>query len=263
MADIENQMPSSPPADGGPFVWFQPPTGDTSPSSLESPLLKSATIQIRKDFVKKVYGIFAVQLLVTVAVAMPFVLSKAVQSAVAANHWVVFVLCLASIAVSVCYAGDPSLMRVFPWNYLALSGLTVIEGTLVGLICSAYSIDSVLIAVAMTCAIVAALTALAVFTETDFTGYVPYLFTAGVSLVVFGIILLLLPTVPILHVLYSYVGAFIFSCYIILDTQMILGGKHRRYQFGVDDYAFAALAIYLDVVNLFIQLLKILGEKKK
>lgn len=35
----------------------------------------------------------------------------------------------------------------------------------------------------------------------------------------------------------------------------MLGGKHRKYQIGPDDYVFAALNLYLDIVTLFVLLL--------
>ena len=51
----------------------------------------------------------------------------------------------------------------------------------------------------------------------------------------------------------------LFSCYIVWDVQMIVGGKHQRAnQFGPDDYIIAAIALYLDIVNLFLYLLELL-----
>ncbi len=43
--------------------------------------------------------------------------------------------------------------------------------------------------------------------------------------------------------LYAGAGCLIFSCYLVYDTQLILGGNHKKYQFGLDDYVFAALNI--------------------
>lgn len=77
-----------------------------------------------------------------------------------------------------------------------------------------------------------------------------------------------------------------FEGYIVLDTQMIVGGKHSRYRFTIDDYCFdrasvpsfgsdfcfaweimgtcqAAIAIYLDIVNLFLFLLQLFGERRR
>merc|ERR1712066_78925 len=53
-------------------------------------------------------------------------------------------------------------------------------------------------------------------------------------------------------------GALIFSLYIISDTQLMMGGKHK-YSLSPEEYIFAALNIYLDVVNLFMYILMIVG----
>ena len=36
----------------------------------------------------------------------------------------------------------------------------------------------------------------------------------------------------ILETIISSFGAFLFSCYIVYDTQLIVGGDHRKYQFS-------------------------------
>lgn len=47
--------------------------------------------------------------------------------------------------------------------------------------------------------------------------------------------------------------------YLVFDTQLILGGKNRKYQVSPEEYVFAALKLYLDVVTLFLLLLQIIG----
>ena len=67
---------------------------------------------------------------------------------------------------------------------------------------------------------------------------------------------------PVLQKVYAGCGAVLFSFYIIFDTQMIVKGNHNRYSYDIDDYVFAALSIYLDIVNLFFFLLQILGNRR-
>ena len=43
------------------------------------------------------------------------------------------------------------------------------------------------------------------------------------------------------------IGAFVFSLYLIYDTQMMMGGKHK-YALDPEEYIFAALNIYLSKV---------------
>jgi FtsH-binding integral membrane protein len=42
--------------------------------------------------------------------------------------------------------------------------------------------------------------------------------------------------------------------------QLIVGGEHRR-AFGLDDYVFAALNVYLDIINLFMFTLQLLNDR--
>ena len=60
---------------------------------------------------------------------------------------------------------------------------------------------------------------------------------------------------------YASAGAFIFMLYIIFDTQMLMGG-HHSYALDPEEYVFAALSLYLDMVNLFIYILAIVGLAK-
>ena len=57
-------------------------------------------------------------------------------------------------------------------------------------------------------------------------------------------------------------GAVIFSLYIIYDTQIMLGGNHK-YSLSPEEYIFAALNLYLDIINLFMYLLSIFGGSRK
>ena len=56
-------------------------------------------------------------------------------------------------------------------------------------------------------------------------------------------------------------GVILFSFYLIYDTQLIIGGKHRQYQFTEDMYILGALTLYLDIINIFIYLLEIMNSK--
>ena len=60
---------------------------------------------------------------------------------------------------------------------------------------------------------------------------------------------------------YAAVGALIFMLYIVMDTQLMLGGKHK-YSLDPEEYVFAALNLYLDVINLFMYILSMVGSKK-
>ena len=54
------------------------------------------------------------------------------------------------------------------------------------------------------------------------------------------------------HTVFSLMGALLFVGYILYDTSMLL------HYYGPDDYIMAAIALYLDIVNLFLYLLELL-----
>ena len=60
---------------------------------------------------------------------------------------------------------------------------------------------------------------------------------------------------------YGTVGALVFSLYLVYDTQLMFGGKHK-YALSPEEYIFAALNIYLDVVQLFMYILMIVGGSR-
>mmetsp|Transcript_64422 Transcript_64422/g.153685 ORF Transcript_64422/g.153685 Transcript_64422/m.153685 type:complete len:255 (+) Transcript_64422:86-850(+) len=221
------------------------------------------TAEIRRGFVRKVYGTVAVQLCATAVIAAPI--------ASASDRWLQtygsllmtlpLLLSLAMLVIAcVSRGGIQGLMRRYPSNMAMLSLFTISESCLVGLICSAYELQVVLLAVALTGGAVAALTMWAVRTKVDTTELGPQLAAAGWGLFAVGMAALLLGS-PMLETLYSCAAALLFAGYLVYDTQLIVGNKHgSRRQFSIDDYAFASLLIYMDIVRMFIHLLRLLGK---
>ena len=72
--------------------------------------------------------------------------------------------------------------------------------------------------------------------------------------------------VPWLQNVYAGCGALLFSMFIVYDTQMIMGGKDvygndrttKIDYHNEDEYVFAALNLYLDIINLFLYILQLL-----
>ena len=62
---------------------------------------------------------------------------------------------------------------------------------------------------------------------------------------------------PISSAAMALLGALLFCGYIVVDTQALLT------RLGPDDYVFAALSLFLDLVNLFLRLLQLLGQRER
>lgn len=83
------------------------------------------------------------------------------------------------------------------------------------------------------------------------------LFVAVIVLMIFGIVAIFVPGKTI-TLIYASVGALIFSFYLIYDTQMMMGGKHK-YSISPEEYIFAALNLYLDIIQILMYVLMIIG----
>lgn len=102
------------------------------------------------------------------------------------------------------------------------------------------------------------LTIYAIFTPTDFTikwGIVIVILIAMLMLGIFSIFI----WSPFLTNLYCCLGVICFGIYLVIDTQLIIGGK--RLELSMDDYVVGALILYIDIIQIFLYLLQLLSKK--
>jgi len=229
---------------------------------LRQKLISEEEVEVRAGFITKVYGILSAQLLLTALMASPFVFSESMKAFVKTQGLPlvigVTVLNIVFLCAMICPCGCEKNMRTFPQNYLLLGGFTITEGVLVGVVCSFYTVGSVLFAVFATSVLVGGLTAYAMYTKTDFTGMGAYLFAGMLVLMMFGFFCMFLPF-PFMHKVYCSLGILLFSFYLIFDTQMMMGKGELK--IGVDDYVFAALQLYIDIIQLFLYILQLFGSR--
>lgn len=217
---------------------------------------------LRVGFIRKVYGILAMQLIATVLIAAPFAFSDSVKMFAKTHPQLMFVAVAGQLGFCLAMTCGPTRWRhEFPINYALLTGFTLFEGLLVGFVCAQYTGMSVLIAIGATAALVTGLTVFALNTSHDFTGYGPYLFAGCWAMLIAGFLFMFIPYPNPLHKIYAGCVLILFAFYLVYDTQLVVGGDHRSYQLTVDDYVFGALIIYMDIIQIFLQLLELLGKR--
>lgn len=234
------------------------------PFAREDFLDEKYDIEVRHGFLRKVFSIVGIQLAVTALIAAPFCMEDnraAMQWVVANQGLVIFCgfLPLIMILLLIC---NPQWLRKYPHNYIFLTILTLCMGLSVGVQCLRFTTSSIMMVFGMTAVIVVGLAAFAIQTKIDFSGMAPYLFAFMLGLMVFGLVMMFFPS-ALMERIYCTCGAILFSFYIIYDVQMIVGGQHHQAKVSVDDYAFAALTLYLDIVNLFLFLLRLFAEDRR
>lgn len=229
-------------------------------------LVKKANLQDRLGFVRKVYGILVAQILVTVCIAGFIVSNAQNQEWLRSNEWLLWVSVFGTIVTICVMSCCESAMRSSPTNYIFLFAFTAFEAIMIGFVSSVFTWQSLMLAVGVLGLIFVGLTVYSFNTSRDFTGYGPYAFVALFALCIFGLLIGLLPAfgihTQVAILIYDCIAVILFSFYIVLDTQMMMGayGGHEV-QFNLDDYVFAALHLYLDIVNLFLLLLSLFGQR--
>jgi modulator of FtsH protease len=99
--------------------------------------------------------------------------------------------------------------------------------------------------------IFATMATIATVSKRDFTGLGKWLFAGLIVIILAGVANIFLQ-LPALMITFSVMAVVIFSAYILFDVQRIVNG-------GQTNYIMATLAIYLDLYNIFTNLLMLLG----
>lgn len=215
-------------------------------------------IQVRHGFIRKVFGILSIQLGVTFGWCLLCAYNTSTKLYMQENMWPLALGTTLSIVSMIGLLCCGNAARSYPTNYALLSVFTFAESLLLGGVCAQYDADAIAVAVGTTVGVVFALVLFASQTKHDFTGCGPYLFVALSTMLLYSIVAGMFGVLPGMG--YSVMGTILFSFYLVYDVQLVIGGK-GRYQLSPDDYIFAALAIYLDIINLFLYILQMLNDR--
>ncbi len=200
-------------------------------------------------FIKQTYQLFAASLLAA-SVGAYVGLYSSLGATVAGNYWL-FVILELGLLVGLMFA-----KRKAGLNLILLFAFTFISGlTLTPILGRTFAMPggAAIVAQAFTLTTVAfgGLSVFAMNTKRDFTTWGKMLFITLIVLLV-AMLLNLFFKSPIFQVALSCVSAVLFSAYILYDTQNIIRGNYETPIEGAVD-------LYLDFLNLFVSLLRILG----
>ena len=193
-----------------------------------------------------------VQLLATSVLGGIAMFSTTYRNWIQTNQWMMWVSLLgAFVFLGLTFWKRKS----YPMNLLFLAGFTLMEAYSISLIVSYTDSKIVLEAVLFTLGIFVALSLFACQSKYDFTAWQPYLFGALWVMILFGFMSAFFPHGSTVELVYGIVAALVFSGYILVDTQLIMRHYH------VEEEIAAAISLYLDIINLFLAILRILNSQ--
>uniref|UniRef100_T1JKG3 Protein lifeguard 1 n=1 Tax=Strigamia maritima TaxID=126957 RepID=T1JKG3_STRMM len=233
--------------------------------SYEEPLMASnfefSEKSVRMAFIRKVYAILMVQLAITLAVSSLLIFEPNCRAYSHEHPEMSYIAIAMTFICIISLACCTNVRRQTPTNFIVLGIFTFCEAFLVGSVASFYKADAVAISLGICVIVCLGLTIFAFQTKYDFTMCGGMLFVALLIFVLFGFFSLFFMS-RVLEIVYASIGALIFSMYLVFDTQMMIGGNHK-YSLSPEEYVFAALNLYLDIINLFLYILTLVSSARK
>ncbi|XP_031559353.1 protein lifeguard 4-like [Actinia tenebrosa] len=232
--------------------------GGSKMSSNEDDFTHSVTvaqtnISVRLGFLRKVYGILSTQLGLTILVSALFMNTPGIKSFVQQRPEILIVAFLLSMGFLIALMFK---RRESPMNMYLLFGFTLVEAYTLGTLVTFFDKMIVLEAFGMTAATTIALTMYTFQSKRDYSSWGAGLFTVLWILICAGFMQFFFQS-EVLEMAYAVTGAVLFSAFIVFDTHMLM---HKT---SPEEYIMASINLYLDIINLFIHILRILDSMKR
>ncbi len=221
---------------------------------------KFASMEDRKGFVKKVYGILGFQLLLTAGITLIPVMNIEAKIWINTHDGLTIAAAVGLLCISCIMMCCIPLTRMVPVNYGLLFLFTLCESYLMAGIAAKTQPQIVLQALSMTALLVISLTLFAWCTPFDFVLWGPVLILCIFMSMMLSLIFFFVFSHRQMHAFYIGLGILIYSIYLVIDTQLIMGGK--RYEVEIDDYVLGALILYTDIIMIFLYILQALTNKR-
>jgi FtsH-binding integral membrane protein len=213
----------------------------------------------QNTLIRQVYAWMGGGLMVTAFVAMVTVSSPAILNALFGNRLVFYGLILGELGLVVAISGAinklsaavASLLFVL---YAALNGVTL------SVIFAIYTAQSVASTFVITAATFGAMSAFGYLTRRDLTGWGSFLFMGLIGVVIASLVNIFTRSSAVSWVI-SAVGVIVFTGLTAYDTQKIKAMAATGAE-GRKPAILGALTLYLDFINLFLMLLRLLGNRR-
>ena len=206
----------------------------------------------RATLVRRTYSLVFVSVLVTIAGAM-FALSQAsLLTAVAQHPWIAMIATFAPLLLAM------RARNAFPANIGLVFLFAFAEGVFISPLLYVYGQQRpglITQAAMLTIGAFGILTAYAFISRRDFSAWGSF-FMVGLWVLIGGMVLNFFFRNPVADLALASITVLVFSGLLVFDTWRI------RNVYGPDDYVGAAVQIYLDLLNLFLAVLRLLGGRR-
>ena len=215
---------------------------------------------VRYGFIKKVYGILSIQLIITFLFVLLFQLptiKKLIFSNLQLTGNILIYSLISFICLFLILICSRELSKTVPYNYIILLGITLSEALSCSIVSACYSFEIVAISLFLTIVSTLSITIYSCTTKSDFSYLRVTLLIIFSQLFMVGFISIIF-RMKIIYTFYTFLSTITVGIYLVYDTQLIMG--KFGYSYSVDDYIFASLEIYMDIIRLFLLILRLIAQ---
>lgn len=219
--------------------------------------------EVQRGFIMRVYAWMAFGLLVTALAGGVTLMVPGLLYALVHNSFVFFGLLIGELVLVLVLSAAVQRMSSALAGMLFV-GYALLNGITLSILMLVYTSSSVAITFGVTACTFGIMTLFGFTTHRDLTKLGSLLIMALIGMILASVVNLFL-NLPIIYWITTFVGILIFTGLVAYDTQ-----KLKRMSLGLGDDGqgaqkasiLGALALYLDFINLFLLLLRILGRRK-
>jgi FtsH-binding integral membrane protein len=213
-------------------------------------------------FLRKVYAFMAAGLFATGVTATAVASSETLLDLIVGNRIVFYGLMIAEFAMVVAFSAAARRLST-PAAAALFFSYAVVNGATFSVIFLLYTTSSIGSTFFITAGTFGALSAFGYATKRDLSGIGNFAFMGLIGLIIASVVNLFLHS-PMIYWLTTFVGVIVFTCLTAYDTQRLkkfaassadAGGETKLAMQG-------ALILYLDFINLFLYLLRLLGRRR-
>lgn len=224
--------------------------------------LHEASVDVRKKFMAGVYGWMGLALAISAAAAYFTVNSQFMLNLVYGSRYTIYGLIIAELALVFILAGKIRQMSVQTAR-LCFVGYSILNGVTLSVVLMIYASSSVAQIFFITALMFGAMSLYGMKTKTDLTSAGRYLMMALIGLIIASVINLLFRSTG-LDWLISIIAVVVFTGLTAYDTQKLM--KISVQADGSENFQkiaiIGALNLYLDFINIFLNLLRLFGNRR-
>ena len=238
---------------------YQPLNNQTELSIEDDFCYKNNVLNADKEqrigFLRKVYSILSIQVTLTALICGVAISSPSLKTFIQTHIDLVPMVSIVTFMVLIWLHVE---RKNYPRNFYLLGAFTVLQAISVAAICTMYDSWIVVKAAVITATVFGSLTMYTFTSKKDYSSWGAGLFAALWIFIVMSFMhVVFFRESAIADEVMASLGAGLFCLFIIFDTHMIMK------RLSPEEYIVASINLYLDIINLFLEILRIMGQERR